>query len=245
MPSRHQRQIAFLIGRKKAAASRSYLVLLAGFLALVAYVWANDNYLDALRFFLFLFPHIFLFLSQDMFREEIESGALENILFLDGRFRGYLLDKNLVLGSIGLALSAALFIVLAVFGIASGEFSAIFLLQFAVGTLVGVYYLLAGGLLSFFFKGGSNVLVVILGQVLFVIGLFFSATRRTGLIDLLTANDFPGAAAKFKLFLLSLLLPNLAISKRLPAVLLGLAAIAVLLWIIERRKIASVEIAKR
>lgn len=245
MPARDCRQITFLITWKKAAASRSLTVLLAGFLALLAYVWIKDSYITCLRFFLFLFPYIFLFLSQDMFRDEIDSGALENVLFLNGRFRSYLLTKNLVLASIALAGSAALFLMLAVYGVGTGSFSALSLVQFGLGVLVGVYYLLAGGLLSFFFKGGSNVLLLILGQVFLVIGLFLSATQRTGLIDLLTADALPNAAAKLEFFLLAAPFPNILINRRSAVFILGLAVLGGLWFGLQRLKVRSLEILKR
>lgn len=245
MPSRNQRQISFLITLKKTTVSRGSFILLAGFLLLIAYLWVNESYPSAVRFFLFFCPHVFLFLSQDMFREEIESGALESVLFLDGRFRAYLRDKTLVLAAIGLSLNVALFLLLTACGIVIGEFRASFLLPFAVGILAGAYYLFVGGLLSFYLKGGSNVLAVILVQVLLLIAVFLSATQRTGLIDLLTANEIRGWSANVQFFLLSLLLPNLATTRRLPAVLAGLAVAAALLWLAESRKIARLEIAKR
>ncbi len=73
-----------MITLKKTAVSRGSFILLAGFLLLIAYLWVNESYPGAMRFFLFFCPHVFLFLSQDMFREEIESGALESVLFLTG-----------------------------------------------------------------------------------------------------------------------------------------------------------------
>jgi hypothetical protein len=245
VPSRNRRKIAFLITWKKAAASRSLAVLLAGFLALLAYVWVKDSFNTCLRFFHFFFPYIFLFLAQDMFRDEVDGGALENVLFLGGGFRDYLLAKNLVLTAIALALSAAIFLALIVYGISARSFSSLSFVQFLIGVLVGVYYLLAGGLLSFFFKGGSNVLLIILGQVFLVVGLFLSATQRTGWIDLLTADALPDAAAKLKFFLLAAVLPNVIIGRRSAVFVLGLAALAALLFIVQRFKIKSVEILKR
>jgi len=230
---------------KKAAASRNLAVLLTVFLGLLGYIWIKDSYITCLRFFLFLFPYVFLFLSQDMFRDEVDSGALENVLFLYGRFRSYLLTKNFVLASIALAGSTALFLLLTIYGISAGFFPVISLVQFGFGILVGMYYLLAGGLLSFFFKGGSNVLLIILAQVFLVIGLFLSATQRTGFIDLLTADALPDTAAKFQFFLLAVVLPNVIIVRRLAAFILGLAALAALWFGLQRLKVKSVEIFRK
>ena len=67
---------------------------LAAILALVpGYVWLKDSPETALDFFLFLFPYFFLLPTQDMVRGEIESGCLENALFLRLDFRRYLLEK--------------------------------------------------------------------------------------------------------------------------------------------------------
>jgi len=240
-----RRQVAFLITRKKAAGSRSLITLLAGFLALLGYIWVRESYGSCLRFFLFLFPYVFLFLAQDLFREEIESGALENVLFIDGGFRGYLLARTHVLAAFALAVSAVLFLILAAYGISVRAFSWVFLLQFLVGVLAGVYYLLAGGLLSFFFKGGSNVLLVVLSQVFLVIGIFLSATQKTGLIGLLTAETLPNATAKLKFFLLAALLPNIVIVRPSAAFVLGLAVLAVLWFVLQRVKVKSVEVLRR
>ena len=234
-----------MITWKKAAASRGLAVLLAGFLALLAYIWFKDSYATCLRFFHFFFPYVFLFLSQDMFRDEVEGGALENVLFLGGGFRDYLLAKNLALIAVALAVSAAIFLLLTVYGILVRSFSALSLVQFIIGLLVGVYYLLAGGLLSFFLKGGSNVLLVILGQVFLVVAIFLSASQKAGLVDLLTAETLPDAAAKIKFFLIAVLLPNVIISRRSAVFILGLAALAVVWFIGQRFKVKSVEILKR
>jgi hypothetical protein len=180
-----------------------------------------------------------------MFRDEVEGGALENVLFLGGGFRYYLLAKNLALIAAALAVSAAIFLPLAVYGISAGSFSSVSLLQFIIGLLVGVYYLLAGGLLSFFLKGGSNVLLVILGQVFLVVAIFLSASQKAGLIGLLTAETLPDAAAKVKVFLIAVLLPNVIISRRSAVFILGLAVLAVVWFIGQRFKVKSVEIMKR
>ena len=101
MPSRNHLQAAFLIVRRKAAASRTLPALFAGFGLLLGFLWAKDSFSLALRAFLFLFPYLFLFLSQDMFRDEIDSGALENVIFVNGGFREYLFSKLLYCRSSG------------------------------------------------------------------------------------------------------------------------------------------------
>jgi NADH:ubiquinone oxidoreductase subunit K len=108
-----------------------------------------------------------------------------------------------------------------------------------------VYYILAGGLLSFFFRGGSNALLIVLAQVFLVIGLFVSATQRTGLIDLLTADVLPNAAAKIEFFLLAVFLPNVIITRRSAAFILGLAILAGLWFSLQRLKVRSLELLKR
>ncbi len=143
MPSRNHRQAAFLIVRRKAAASRTLPALFAGFGALLGFLWAKDSFSLALRAFLFLFPYLFLFLSQDMFRDEIDSGALENVIFVNGGFREYLFSKLLILSVVGLAASAAVFSVLAACGVASGPARIVpgHLVQLLAGASAGLYYL--------------------------------------------------------------------------------------------------------
>jgi hypothetical protein len=242
MPSRNQIQVAGLITRKKVAAVRVFPFLGVGFVALLAFLWIRDSFLLSWRAFIFLFPYFFLFLSQDMFRDEVDSGVLENVVFLGGTFRGYLMLKNLSLAAVGGAAGSAIFLVFAGYGLASGQFSPLHLLQFLLGLLAGLYYLAAGGCLSFFFKSGSNVLIIILGQVGILAGLFVSLTQRLVWASELIADRLPSGAARFRFLALSILFPNVIVARRLVLSILGISAATILLFWLERRKIRSLEV---
>jgi hypothetical protein len=244
MSARYRLQIACLIGSKKILAARCNFLILASLLAILGFVWVKESFSSSLRLYLFLFPYIFLFLSQDMFRDEIASGALENVFFLNGEFRDYLLAKNLLVGAVSVGINLALFLGYAACALVRREFSALPLVQFLAGVVVGVYYISAAGLLSFYFRAGSNVLIIILGQVLIFVALLLSATQKSGLLDLLSADSFPGIAAKLKFFGLAVVLPNVIISRRPLFALAGIAALACLFLGIQKIILRSLELKK-
>ncbi len=241
MPYRNLQKAALLIIRRKAAASSSLPALLIGFAAFLGYLWIRDSHSLALRVFVFLIPYIFLFLSQDMFRDEIDSGALENMIFVDGGFRGYLVSKVLILGLFGLAASSTGFAALAACGLALGSGRITFgsLAGFLISALAGLYYLAVGGYLSFFLRAGSNVLVVIIGQVFAAIGFFASMTARRGWVQALLSDDFSSLARKLRFFALALLFPNAVIIRKSPLFAAGLAlaslGVLALCWLRIRR----------
>jgi len=207
----------------------SPLVLAAGlaFPAVVVWVGMRDCYETAAKLFFFLFPHVFLIAAQDMVRTDIDGGALENVLFLGGRFRRYLWAKNFVLAGAGGAYVLLLFALFSTWGLALGEFRPVHAAQFGLGLLAGFYYIGLAGALSYFLKAGSNTLVLLLTQSAAVIALLFSATSRTGFLDYAASGRFPGLASKLLFGGLVAVLPNVIVSGRLAAfgaeVLAGLA----------------------
>jgi hypothetical protein len=245
MPFSHRLEVNFFLARRKVLSARSFYVLLAGLAAIIAYVWIKDSYRLSLQFFLFLFPHVFLFISQDMMMDEIETGVLENIGFVRGAFRNYLFEKNIYLFLMALVVALAAFSLLATCGLASGQFSVRFLLQFLVGVAAGAYYISLGGFLSFYFKGGSNVLVVIIGQLAAFIGLLFSAAEKLGFIDQLTAASFPDWSSRFKFIVFLGILPNILASEKYFAEAFGIIALACFFLILQRVKIGALELKKR
>jgi hypothetical protein len=245
MPSRNRLQAAFLITWKKVLAARSCVILFFGFAAFLAMLWMEDSFRLSFGAFLFFFPYLFLFLSQDMFRDEIEAGALESVMFIRGGFRNYLLSKNLVLGAIGMAAGLGVFMLYFACGLSLRQVACADLFRFLAGLEVGVYYLMVGGCLSFFFKSGSNVLFVIIGQVFLAVGLFLGMTARHGWIEALLAGSFPDAASRLRFLALSIFVPNVVISRRLPLFILGIAAAGLGLFAVERRRICRLELFRR
>jgi hypothetical protein len=245
MPSRDSLEVTFSITRKKVLAARIHYFLLSGFIVLLGYIWLKDSFSLSLKAFLYLFPYIFLFASQDMVRDEVDSGALENVLFLNGNFRGYLLGKSIFLAAAAFSCSLAIFLIFAGYALITGQFLAVYLLQFLAGFAAGIYYLSLGGLLGFSFKGGSNVLIVILGQVFLFIGLLLSATKRGGFIDSLEKASFPDLISRPKFFVLAAVLPNSVVSKKFIIYALGMAAMSLVFFFLQRMKIRSLELQKK
>jgi hypothetical protein len=245
MPSRNRLQAVFLITWKKLEAARSCFILFFGFAALLAILWMKDSFRLSFGAFLFFFPYLFLFLSQDMFRDEIDAGALESVMFIRGGFRNYLLSKNLVLGALGMAAGLGVFMVYIACGLSLRQVAFSDLFRFLAGLEVGAYYIMLGGCLSFFFKSGANVLIVIIGQICLAIGLFLGMTERHGWVEALLAGSFPDTASHLRFLALSIFVPNVIISRRLPLFILGVAAAGLGLFAVERRRICRLELFRK
>jgi hypothetical protein len=245
MPSRDSLKVDFFIAWKKVLAARIHYVLLSGFVVLLGYIWLKDSFSLSLRAFLYLFPYVFLFASQDMVKDEVDSGALENVLFLNGNFRGYLLGKSIFLAAAAFLCSLAMFLILAAYALVTRQFFAVYLLQFLAGVAAGIYYLSLGGLLSFSFKGGSNVLIVILGQVFLFIGLLLSAAKRGGFIDSLENASFPDLSSRLKFFVLAAVFPNAVVAKKFIVYALGIAACSLVFFFLQRMKIRDFELERK
>lgn len=206
--------LTWRVTRRRLLSSPLPLTAALLFPALVLWTGLRDSYETAVKVFCFLFPHLFLVAAQDTVRTDLESGALENVLFLGGRFRAFLRAKSMVLaGAVG-AYAGALFAMLAVWGLVCGGFRPVHALQFGLGLLAGAYYLGAAGALSYFVRAGSNVLSLLLAQSAVLVGLVFSATSRTGFIDDIAAGRFAGLGSKALAGGLVAVLPNLIVSRR-------------------------------
>ncbi|MEW5901856.1 MAG: hypothetical protein AB1715_10375 [Acidobacteriota bacterium] len=245
MPSRAGLKITFFITGRKILSARWSLLFLSGFLSLLAYLWVSDSFFLSFRAFLFLCPYVFLFSSQDMMKEEIDSGMLENVLFIRGDFRSYLILKNIMVTAIAGGLSCVLFLCYALFGLASGQLPDQTLSQFLNGQLAGVYYVVLAGFLSLFLRAGSNVLLVILGQVCLLAGLLFSAAQRASWIGRLTSSSHPGLAAKLEFLAAAAVFPNLIIGQKSGILILGLAASATVLVSLQWAYISTLELRRR
>jgi len=207
--------LTWRITRRRLASSPLAAVAATAFPALVLWIGLTDSYGTAAKFFFFLLPHVFLVAAQDTVRTDVESGALENVLFLGGRFRGYMMAKGFVLAAAVGAYAAALFGLFAAWGLAAGGFESIFVLRFVLALVAGLYYVALAGVLSHFLRAGSNVLVILLAQSAVVLGLIFSAGPRAGLLDYAATGDFPGLGPKALFGALVAVLPNVIVSSRL------------------------------
>lgn len=247
MPARNQLQAAVLILRRKATASRALPLLGGGFGALLGFFWIRDSYDLAFRAFLFLYPYLFLFLSQDLFRSEIDSGALENVLFAGGGFRDYLNWKFLLTAAAGLAAGLGAFAILAACGLVTGADDVTFthLVRWLAGTAAGFYYLGIGGGLSFVFRAGSNVLVVVLGQVALGTAFFMSMTSRRAWVESLLSNDLRGTWGRLRFLGLTLLFPNAAVARPRIDLVAGLLLAGFGVFYLICRKIRTLELCQR
>jgi len=214
MPDGHRTALALLLTVKKVRASKINYLVFAALPGLCGYLWIKESFETAIKFFLFLFPYVFLFLSQDMVKEEVRSGALENVVFLGGEHKAYLWRKSLILDSLALGSVGALFLGLSLFALASHRFQALYFWQFLIGILVGIYYLHLGGLVSFYLRGGSNVLILIVIQALVLLAIMFSATQPSGFIDSLDKGIFPDLISRLEFVAVVIFLPNLIIWKK-------------------------------
>ncbi|OGD16455.1 MAG: hypothetical protein A2V76_10375 [Candidatus Aminicenantes bacterium RBG_16_63_14] len=219
--------ITWRVTRRRLLASPLAIAAGLAFPAFVVWIGFNDSYETAAKFFFFLLPHVFLIAAQDTVRTDIESGALENVLFLGGRFRGFLRAKSYVLAAAVGIYACGLFGLFTAWGLAAGAFRPYFVIRFALGLLAGSYYIALAGTLSYFLRAGSNVLALLLAQSAALIALLFSATSRTGFLDYAASGRFPGLGPKLLFGGLVAILPNVVVSGRLlvfaAEVLTGLA----------------------
>lgn len=204
--------LTWRIMRRRLFASRLAIVAGLAFPAFVIWIGLNDSYGTAAKFFFFLLPHVFLIAAQDTVRTDIESGALENVLFLGGKFRGFLRTKSYVLAAAVGIYACGLFGLFAAWGLAAGAFEPVFAVRFALGLLAGFYYIALAGTLSYFLRAGSNVLALLLAQSAAVVALLFSATSRTGFLDYVASGRFPGLGPKLLVGGLVAILPNVVVS---------------------------------
>ncbi|MFQ6070708.1 MAG: hypothetical protein ACE5LC_09330 [Candidatus Aminicenantales bacterium] len=214
MPVKTSSKISIFISWKKLLFSKVNLFLITGFFIFILIVWIRDSYEVSIWFFLYFFPHLFLFLSQGMVRDEIDKGSLENVLFLGGGFRKYLLEKNLALISFCSAPIVVFFLAFLVYGLVSEAFLPAYFHRFLIALLVGIYYALLGILLSYFFRSGANVVIVIIGQALVFLWILFAGMRASGLIDILDTGKFTDIASRIKFMGMLIVYPNFVISEK-------------------------------
>jgi len=207
--------LTWRVTRRRLLGSPLAIAAALAFPAFVIWIGVADSYGTAAKFFFFLLPHVFLIAAQDTVRSDIESGALESVLFLGGRFRGFLDRKGFALSAITGAYAAVLFALFAAWGLAAGGYEPAFWLRFALALLAGFYYIALAGALSYVLRAGSNVLVLLLVQAAAVGAMIFSTTARTGLLDYAATGEFPGLGPRLVFGALAAVLPNVVVSGRL------------------------------
>jgi len=236
--------LTWRITRRRLASSPLAAVAATAFPALVLWIGLTDSYGTAAKFFFFLLPHVFLVAAQDAVRTDVESGALESVLFLGGRFRDYLRAKLFVLAAAAGIYAAVLFGLFTAWGLAAGGFETRFVGRFGLAVLAGLYYIAVAGTLSHGLKAGSNVLVVLLAQSAVLIGLIVSITPRTGLLDYAATGRFPGLGPKLVFAGLTAVLPNVIVAGRDPAFAAEILAGIGLAVFVRERLIRRLELKK-
>jgi hypothetical protein len=202
------------------------------FPAFVVWTGIADSYGTAARFFFFLLPHVFLIAAQDAVCTDRDSGVLENVLFIRGRFRGFLAAKPVVLAAACAVYAVVLFGLFAAWGAAVGGFEPVFALRFGLSLLAGAYYVALAGVLSHWLKSGSNVVALLIA----------SASARTGLLDYAAGGRFPGLGPKLQFGALVAVLPNVVVSGRLPVFAAEVLAGLVLGLVVHDRLVRRLEI---
>lgn len=245
MPLKNSLKIEFRITLKKVISSKVNLFFLIGFPIFLFYIWQKDSIETSLNFFLFLYPYLFLFLTQNMVKDEIDKGCLENVLFIRADFKDYLVKKNLSLIFIGILCSLIFFVFFASYELLTHEFSIIYFYQFLIGILVGIYYVFIGIFLSFYLKGGSNVLSLIIAQLFVLVGFILSATKNSILLDCIDKGVFPNLVSKIKFLALIVLFPNLTISKKFLIYSVEILALCLILYFLQKIKIQKLELTRK
>ena len=220
------------------------LAVAAALPAFLVFLGLRDSPEAALNFFLLFFPYLFLLASQDMAATEVRGGGLENVLFLEGRFRTYLWQKNLALFGAGGTYAGWVFIGLAAWGLIRGTFDPGSAVQFGLGLLAGAYYVAAAGALSHVLAAGANVVVILLAQAVSLIGLILSTTFRTGFIDHLAAGRFVDVKSRLLFAGLTAVFPNLIVSRRLARGGLVVVAGLGLALLFQRARLRRLELRK-
>lgn len=215
MSPRGQLGFSLYLSWKKVRAAKSNFVFLAIFLGFLGFLWGQAGFSYARRFYLILFPYLFLLLAQDIFREELDSGCLENVIFLRLNFRQYLWAKNFALGFLAAVMSAIIFLVFLGFSIIRSEAVGPAVNSYCRGLAVGFNYVALAGLLGLRLRSGSNVLALVLLQVFLFLGIFIGSTSLASgrdLVDLLISGG--AASTRERLLLLAFVgfWPNAVIS---------------------------------
>jgi hypothetical protein len=245
MPFRDDFKITVLLTLGKMKAAKSLYCLAAVFLAVLAYAGMKDTPAAALKFFLFLFPYVFLLLTQDMVRGEIDSGSLENVIFLRQDFRRYLLGKNAVIALLGGLISFALFGILVLASARSRRFDLHDFAELGAGLVAGLYYTSLGGFLSYFLKAGSNVLVIFLGQAAVAVSFLLSAGLNTGFLQNLSSGFFPDFPSRLKFIGFVALLPNTVVSRKFLPWMVEVAGLSLVFFWLQFRMAARLELKKK
>jgi hypothetical protein len=180
-----------------------------------------------------------------MVKEEIDKGSLENVLFIRSDFKDYLFKKNLFLILVASLYALTIFGLFVLYELIKHEFSVGYFYQFLVGMIVGTYYVSLGIFLSFYLKGGSNVLILIIAQLFLLLGGLLGAAKDSIFIDYLDKGAFPDLISRIKFMALIVLFPNLTVSNKFLIYSLEIIALCFILHLLQKIKIQKLELTRK
>lgn len=180
-----------------------------------------------------------------MVKEEIDKGFLENVLFIRSDFKDYLLKKNFFLILVAGLYSLTIFGLFVLSELIAHEFSLVYFYQFLVGIIVGTYYIFLGIFFSFFLKGGSNVLVLIIAQLFVLVGGLLGTAKNSIFLDYLDKGAFPDVISRIKFMALIVLFPNLTVSKKFLIYSLEIIALCFILYLLQKIKAQKLELIRK
>jgi hypothetical protein len=180
-----------------------------------------------------------------MVKEEIDKGSLENVLFIRSDFKDYLFKKNLFLILVASLYALTIFGLFVLYELIKHEFSIGYFCQFLVGMIVGTYYVSFGIFLSFYLKGGSNVLILIIAQLFVLVGGLVGAAKNSIFLDYLDKGAFPDLISRIKFMALIVLFPNLTVSNKFLIYSLEIIALCFILYLFQKIKIQKLELTRK
>ncbi len=196
---------------RKLRASKSLVAASSVFPLALVLLWARDSYETTCKIFTVLFPHLYLIACQDLIRSEVESGALENSLFIGGKYKIYVGAKPFAAASIVSVYVLILFAVLCASGGLLYGLDGGFPKRFLLGLVAGWYYCALGGLLSRYLRSGSNVVTILLGQAGFFLILILSEWGREAILGFLETSRFPSWPSVCIFGLFTAVFPNIVV----------------------------------
>lgn len=238
-------KIAFLLSQKRMLSGLNAIFIVV-FLFLLVFVYLMDSFSSSLQIFLNLFPYLFLIMSRDLLHDDIQSGVLENILFIDRKYKPFLIWKVGSTIFLVFILVTSIFILYILQSCLNATFSVDLLYTYCSGLIVGLYLALWGSFLSFYIKGSANVLLVLFVQLSCVfLPIILGADKFQWIFEMIE-KGVPAVFSKQMMFsAILILMPNLIMKSRfggfIPIVLLLIIVLSVFHFL----KIRRLEIIKK
>lgn len=238
-------KIAFLLSQKRLLSGLNAIIVVV-YIFLLVFVYLKDSFLSSLQIFLNLFPYLFLIMSRDLLHDDIQSGALENILFIDRKYKPFIIWKVGSTMFLVFILATSIFILYIFQSCLNATFSVDLLYAYCSGLIVGIYLALWGSFLSFYIKGSANVLLILFVQMSCAfLPIIFGADTFRGIFEMIE-NGVPAVFAKQVMFsAILILLPNLITKSRFVGFIPVVLLLIIVLWVFHLLKLKGLEIIKK